>query len=162
MAVSTLARGDVRLVICLHTSEDPPGPEWQQALGELKALLSALPDTRHVRMLVVTGGGGPDAKQRAQLRDVWADRDIKVAVIIPGLGNSLKRGLMTALSWLNPAMAFFTPDQLRQALAHLEQEDASDAVWKELCALQRNLQEVTTLQRIAQANALTLRPGALT
>jgi hypothetical protein len=105
-------------------------------------------------MLVVTGGGGPDAKQRAQLRDVWADRDIKVAVVIPGRGNSLKRGLMTALSWLNPAMAFFTPDELPKALAHLQQADALPAVWKELCALQRKLQDVTTMQRIAQTNAL--------
>ena len=155
MAFTTLTRGRVRLVLCLHTSEDPPAAEWQHMLSQLVFVLAETPDTRFVRMLVVTGGGGPDAKQRAQLRDVWADRDIKVSVLIPGRANPLKRGLMTALSWINPAMAFYTPEQLRHALAHLDQEQELAALWPELCALQAQLDTVPTLQRIAQSNALS-------
>jgi hypothetical protein len=105
-------------------------------------------------MLVVTGGGGPDAIQRAQLAKVWGGRDLKVAVLVPGLGNPLKRGLMTALSWVNPAMAFFTPDRLREALIHLQHVEELAVVWQELTGLQAQLTQVSTLQRIAQANAL--------
>lgn len=154
MAVTTLARGHVRLVLCLHTSVDPPASEWARSLAELSALLQTTPATQHVRMLIVTGGGGPDAKQRAQLKDVWGDRSIKVAVLVPGHGNALKRGLMTALSWLNPAMAFFLPNQLRDALAHLEQEQALEAVWEALSVMQKRLEPVRTLSLIAEASAL--------
>ena len=154
MAFTTLARGDARLVICLHTSTDPPALEWDDMMRQLSLLLAAAPDARQFRMLVVTGGGGPDAMQRAQLAKVWGKRDIKVAVLVPGLGNPLKRGLMTALSWLNPAMAFFTPVQLPQALTHLDHGNELAAVWKELSELQAQLAQVSTLERIAEANAL--------
>jgi hypothetical protein len=154
MAFTALARGPSRLVICLHTSVDPPALEWESMLSQLSALLAAAPDTRQVRMLVVTGGGGPDAIQRAQLAKVWGGRDLKVAVLVPGLGNPLKRGLMTALSWVNPAMAFFTPDRLREALIHLQHVEELAVVWQELTGLQAQLTQVSTLQRIAQANAL--------
>jgi hypothetical protein len=156
MAFTTLARAQVRLVICVHTSVDPPTDEWEDMLRRLWSLLSAAPDTRQVRMLVVTGGGGPDAKQRAQLKEVWAARNIKVAVVIPGRSNPLKRGLMTALSWINPAMAFFTPEQFRAALAHLDHEADVHAVWTELAALEQQVSAVPTLRLIAQANALSL------
>jgi hypothetical protein len=159
MAFTTLARGPARLVICLHTSVDPPAAEWENVLSQLSALLAAVPDTRQVRMLVVTGGGGPDAIQRAQLAKVWGRRDLKVAVLVPGVGNPLKRGLMTALSWLNPAMAFFTPDQLREALIHLQHVEELAVVWQELTRLQAQLAQVSTLQRIAQANALPAPPA---
>ncbi|HTU59849.1 MAG TPA: hypothetical protein VMF89_15465 [Polyangiales bacterium] len=154
MAFTTLARGHARLVICLHTSVDPPAAEWENMLSQLSALLAAAPDTRQVRMLVVTGGGGPDAIQRVQLGKVWDGRDLKVAVVVPGLGNPLKRGLMTALSWVNPAMAFFTPEQLRQALFHLQHVAELEAVWQVLAGLQAQLAQVSTLQRIARAHAL--------
>jgi hypothetical protein len=156
MAFTTLARAQLRLVICLHTKADPPTEAWEDMLRRLWSLLSAAPDTRQVRMLVVTGGGGPDAKQRAQLKDVWAERVIKVAVVVPGRGNPLKRGLMTALSWINPAMAFFTPEQFHAALAHLDQEAAFDEVWTQLAELEKQLGAVPTLRLIAQANALPL------
>jgi hypothetical protein len=155
MAFTTLARGRARLVICLHTHVDPPTPEWEYMLFELSALLAAAPDARQVRMLVVTGGGGPDAMQRAQLGKVWGGRDLRVAVIVPGLGNAAKRGMMTALSWVNPSMAFFTPEQLPQTLMHLEQSEELAIVWRELVALQARLPPVETLQRIAQANQLS-------
>lgn len=158
MAFTTLARAQARLVICVHTSVDPPLAEWEGMLRSLWSLLAEAPDTRHVRMLVLTGGGGPDAKQRAQLKEVWAERDIKTAVLIPGRGNALKRGLMTALSWINPAMAFFTPEQFRAALTHLDHEADLDAVWTELVVLQQQLTAVPTLDLIAKANALPL-PG---
>jgi hypothetical protein len=159
MAFTTLEQSDARLVICLHTSVDPPAAEWTNMLQQVGSLLSAAPDARQIRMLVVTGGGGPDAKQRAQLSRVWAARDIKTAVIVPGRGNPLKRGMMTALSWINPAMAFFTPEQFDNALAHLEQNDRS-LLWRELAALQQKLDEVATLRSIARASLLPLDASA--
>ena len=159
MAFTTLEQGSARLVICLHTSVDPPAAEWMDALQQVGSLLSAAYDARQIRMLVVTGGGGPDAKQRAQLSRVWAARDIKTAVIVPGRGNPLKRGMMTALSWINPAMAFFTPEQFDDALAHLEQNDRA-LVWRELAALQHGLDEVSTLRAISRASLLPLEAAA--
>jgi hypothetical protein len=156
MAFTLLVRGRVRLMICMHTAVDPPAAEWEPRMRELAMLLAATPDAKHIRMLVVTGGGGPDARQRAQLRDVWGPRQIKVAVIVPGSGNPLKRGLMTALSWINPAMAFFTPDEFRLALEHVEQPEELDAVWSEILKLQSQLAPVRTVRLIAQANELAL------
>jgi hypothetical protein len=154
MAVTTLTRGSVRLVICLHTKVDPPQAEWDNVLKLLSAQLAAAPDVERMRMLVVTGGGAPDARQRAQLAEVWAKRDIKTAILVPGRNNPLKRGLMTALTWINPAIAFFEPPQLSEALVYLGIAQELEAVWKELAGLQGQLTQVATLQLIADANGL--------
>ena len=156
MDFAVLERAGVRLVICLHTEVDPPAPEWEHTLRELGALMASAPATQQLRMLVVTGGGGPDAKQRAQLRDVWGEHAIKVALLVPGLGNPIKRGLVTALNWINPALAVFTPERFPNALKYLDLQEELPSIWHELCGLQGKLTPVRTLATIAQTCKLAL------
>lgn len=156
MDFAVLERVSVRLVICLHSEVDPPAQEWERTLRELGALMASAPATQQLRMLVVTGGGGPDARQRAQLREVWGDHAIKVALLVPGHGNPIKRGLVTALNWINPALAVFTPNNFPDALKYLDLQHELPNVWQELCALQGKLAPVRTLAMIAQACELTL------
>lgn len=156
MDFAVLERANVRLVICLHTEVDPPALEWEHVLRQLSALISSAPATQPLRMLVVTGGGGPDSRQRAQLREVWGDRAIKVALLVPGLGNPIKRGLVTALNWINPALSVYTPEKFRDALEYLDLQHELPSVWHELAVLQDKLAPVQTLSSIAQACKLAI------
>jgi hypothetical protein len=156
MDFAVLERANVRLVICLHTEVDPPAPEWEHVLRQLNVLIASAPARQPLRMLVVTGGGGPDSRQRSQLREVWGAHAIKVELLVPGLGNPIKRGLVTAINWINPALAVYTPEKFRDALEYLGLQHELQDIWHALCTLQNRLAPVQTLSKIAQACELAL------
>lgn len=149
----------LNVAVCLHTAEPVPQDEWNAALAHYARLSER--DADRARMLVITDGGGPDAKQRSQLKAIWDGRAVTTSVIVPGMNNLVKRGLMTALTWVNPRMAFFVPSQLRPALRHLGLESEQPALWLLLRALQQQLTPVRTLQLIEAAAQRASLPDEL-
>lgn len=156
-ALSTV-RG-LHVAVCLHTAAAVPQEEWNAAL-RLYARISER-DAGRARMLVITDGGGPDAKQRSQLKAIWDGRAIPTAVIVPGMNNLVKRGLMTALTWINPRMAFFVPTQLRAALRHLGLEGEQPTLWPLFRSLQQQLTPLRTLQLMEEASRRASLPDDL-
>ena len=70
------------------------------------------------------------------------------------LSNPFKRGIATALSWTNPAMKFFQPEETDEALRHLDLREARAAIWSEYGKLQRDAPRNATLGLIAAATGL--------
>jgi len=155
LAFKLLKLGDLHLSISLHTAQPVPQAQWDLMLVQLRALCPAGKlAAEHTRMLVLTDGGAPDVKQRAQLSEIWGHAEIKVAVMVPGTGNAEKRGVITALTWLNPALGMFTPDLFARALEHLDVRAEQADVWREVLQLQQRLEPLRTVALIAELNQL--------
>jgi hypothetical protein len=148
MAFKVIERNGVRFALCLHTIHAVPQDQWDAVMEELRrgggGAKTLLP-----RMLIVTDGGAPDAKQRGQLRELWDGQSVKCAAIVPGHGNPVKRGIMTALGWINPHLKFFTPDRVAEALAHVELDEELPNLWQDWLALQKQLPPNRALRLIA-------------
>ena len=122
---------DDNLVGLMLTSEiDPPEDEWERALGVLqRQIRNAKVEAEQLRLLSITQGGAPTTRQRAGLKVAFAGRHPKVSVVSAALDNPLKRGVATAIRWINPQVAFYDPLQIREALAHLDLSHGVDHVW---------------------------------
>jgi hypothetical protein len=100
-------------LVFVHGTEAPSETEWD----ELLALFRAVPDITRVRVLVFTLGGAPDARQRARLNQILAETKPPIAVLTP---SALARAAGTAISWFNPRLRVFDPDDIERALDHLD------------------------------------------
>lgn len=157
LSYALMSRGGFDVAVCLHTASPVPRLEWDALVQQLQTLAKDTQTaSQRVRMLVVTDGGAPDARQRSQLGQLFRGRPIVTAVVVPGMSQPLKRGLMTALTWFNPSMAFFVPSQLEAALRHIGLERERSALWTTLTELQRKLPAVRTLALLAESTGLPL------
>ena len=106
--------GDV--FVCVHTAEAPTDAEWEQVLTGLRA-----PMQSNGGILVFTEGGAPNARQRARLNELLAGRKVPVSVITP---SAVARAVATAITWFNPTLHVFAPDDMDGALDHLSAKSA--------------------------------------
>jgi hypothetical protein len=99
--------------VAVHTAEDPCDDDWKLALewSRTKAREPAM-----IRYLVLSEGGKPNARQRAEFSKVVGDHSIRTALVT---GSVLARGAITAMSWFNADMRAFAPDNLDEAFAFL-------------------------------------------
>lgn len=100
-------------LVFVHGKEAPSDVEWD----ELLALFRAVPDITRARVLVFTLGGAPDARQRAKLHQLLGETKPPIAVLTP---SALARAAGTAISWFNPRLRVFDPDDVERALDHLD------------------------------------------
>lgn len=101
-----------RLVVTVHTEAVPDNEEWADYISQADAYLP-LEDQR---ILVVSAGGGPNGTQRKMVVDVLKGARVPVAI----LTNSwLMRGSGVAVSWFNPSLKVFGPDDLDAAIQYL-------------------------------------------
>ncbi|NUP05419.1 MAG: hypothetical protein HOW73_05090 [Polyangiaceae bacterium] len=96
-------------VAMVHTADPPSDEEWDAYLASQRAHWSA-------RVLVFTEGGGPTTLQRGRLNDALAGRIVKTAVVS---SSAVIRGIVTALSWFNPGIKSFLPNEASAALRYL-------------------------------------------
>jgi hypothetical protein len=138
--------GDYQVALWLHTTQDPPTDQWDAAcvrIAELKKKQAG--DISNVRVLVITDGGAPNASQRGQLFTDLLEGRAKSAVVTTVLSNRLKRGVATAIFWLNPNFKAFSPDQFAAALTHLDLVGHGPALIAALQQLQRSVSTTQTL-----------------
>ncbi|WP_437753246.1 hypothetical protein WME89_39060 [Sorangium sp. So ce321] len=100
------------VLIAVHGREPPSDEDWELYM---QAVL-ALPATC-TRTLVVTAGGGPNAKQRASINDFVSKHTLTVAICTDAL---LVRQIGIALSWFNPRVRSFRGNDIAAALRYLE------------------------------------------
>ena len=98
--------------VVVHTTTPPSDNEWNEVLAEFRKF----DDLKRARIFVYTEGGAPNARQRALLNQVMATAKPPVAVLT---SSSLARAAGTAISWFNPAIRLFAPDDAESALDHL-------------------------------------------
>jgi hypothetical protein len=102
---------DGGLMVLVHTDRAPSDAEWDAYCNELTRY-----DVGHLKSLVLTEGGGPDASQRKRVNALLAGRESRGAVVS---SNTLIRGIVIALSWFNSQIKSFTPNEIGAALAYL-------------------------------------------
>jgi len=142
---ATLSLGGLELLLCLDTVHDPTPAEWQRFLELLEnAKKKGGGDISKVGFLVVTDGGAPNAKQRESMTSV-AGGPFKLVAISNSLSNPIKRGITTAISWVNPLFMAVRPDQWRDGLRHLRLEGQIQTILVEFERLQRRLPPVNSL-----------------
>jgi hypothetical protein len=167
MGSQIVAIGGLRVGVWLHTHTDPTQAEWAASCEHLAGWLKSHRDGLEVfRVFVVTDGGTPDARQRRELyKDTLNSYATPVAVVSEVVAQSpLKRGIATALSWMNPNVRVFDPTDVFSALEHVGLEaDRMGALLACLEALQVDLEPNTSLNVIrsrAEAVRPSLRPLA--
>jgi hypothetical protein len=147
MVMRTLKLAGLDVLVYLHTPPDPTPAEWaasMKVLVELKQKNGG--DISRILSLVVSDGGAPDTKQRAMLlQEILEGRPQKIALITNTLGNPIKRGIVTAISWVNPAFRAVPPERWAEALRHIGLEGKIDALLEELRLMQAALPPVKTL-----------------
>lgn len=102
-------RGDYLLVV--HSASPPTEAEWDDYVASIRAH-----DVVRIRNLVFTDGGAPNSTQRKQVTEALNGRTVPAAVVSP---SNLVRGVVTALSWFNPKIKAFSPNELEQAIKYL-------------------------------------------
>ena len=120
------------LMITINTSRPPTDEEWNDYVETYR---KRGPET--LRTLVFTDGGAPNSAQRKKVNEMLDGKTTRAAVISP---NSMVRGVVTALSWFNPKIKVFAPEQLDDAFRYLEIRGAEiDTVWQVIRKLQSKL-----------------------
>jgi hypothetical protein len=149
MVTSVLRLRELVVLVFLHTAEDPVPEEWAGGMRLWKELRAELKgDFSKSRSLVVTDGGAPNARQRAEMNEVFAGQPHKIVVITNSLSNPLKRGVATAIGWVNPSFKAVGPDQWWSALQHTDLLQESERLLQELQRMQATLAPVKTLAHL--------------
>jgi hypothetical protein len=148
LLVSVVEHPRYFVVLWLHSELDPPKEQWDAAVERLSELRRArrLPVDR-VRQLVVSDGGAPNALQRHEfVREFHEGLPTKVAVLTSVLESQpVKRGIATALSWVNPSVRFYEPREAVEALIYLDLLEQRDAILHEYKRLQLKMRPLRDL-----------------
>lgn len=101
--------------VVVHKADPPTEQEWEEYVDYCIALPQSCNKT-----LVLTLGGGPNAKQRNALQKRFlVEHPMTVAVMTD---STMVRGIVTALNWFNPkakAFPYANGTGVPDALAHL-------------------------------------------
>jgi hypothetical protein len=101
----------VDLFVVIHPNRPPSDDEW---LAYLRSWSGH--DMSRMRTLVFTDGGGPNASQRKLATEALAGKESMTAVVS---SSSMVRGVVTALSWFNPKIKAFSPEEAPRAFDYL-------------------------------------------
>lgn len=104
-------RAFAEYMVVLHSGNSPSDAEWAEMVAAFRAC-----DLKNLRIVVFTYGGAPNARQRAAINDILADCAPRIAIMTP---STFARGVGTAMTWFNPHMRLFGPEQLTEVLSHL-------------------------------------------
>jgi len=156
-AVSVVKAKEYDVCVWLHTAKDPPMDEWLKAMEITRAAKLARGDGSRIRSLVISDGGAPNATQRGQLDDAFDNKPHKLVVVTIALSNPIKRGIATAISWINPAFRAVSPAQVDIGLTHLDLSGKLEMFFPELDRMQKLMAPVITLQMLKNNAARTAK-----
>lgn len=101
-----------RIVILVHTKDAPSDEEWSRYCEDVQRWRKSVEG-----ILVVSEGGGPNTMQRGGLEAALGeDFSGKTAVVTL---SRIARGIVTALSWVNPRIKAFATNQMSAASDHV-------------------------------------------
>jgi hypothetical protein len=113
-----------------------------QNMGQVGAKLE------RVRLMTITDGGAPTVRQRAKISEWWGGRRMKVCVVSRAYDNPIKRGITTAVQWINPDLGFFRPPEIRLAVAHVDLAAELGRVWSEYQSLEKQLGPLPVMKAV--------------
>jgi hypothetical protein len=99
----------------VHTSQEPSREAWSAHCLEAERRCKEVKG-----VLVYTDGGGPDSRQREELRRAFAGKSPITAIVT---ASASARGIVTGLNWFfrEPRIKAFSPQDLEGALEYLGQ-----------------------------------------
>src|SRR5262245_53236996 len=115
-AVKSLRLDELTLIIVLHNTQTPADSEWAEFMALAREAERRDGGIANARVLAITDGGAPHAKQRDENNRFLAGRKGIAAAVSD---SAFVRGVVTALSWINPAVKAFSPAAFPAALEHL-------------------------------------------
>lgn len=146
--------GDVITGLMLIGSLDPMDDELAQLLDSLSAqMVQSGTMLERVRLMTITDGGAPTVRQRARIGEWLAGRHMKVSIVSRDYDNPVKRGITTAVQWINPSLGFFRPTEIHQALAHVDLTSEVPKIWSEYQALERRLGPLKVMNTVRSSLA---------
>jgi hypothetical protein len=102
-----------------HSTNSPSDSEWDTVLE-----FYASNSKRIQNIVVVTGGGGPNARQRSAFNQSRTKLDWNPKTVILS-GSAMVRGIVTAFNWwTSDPMKMFPLENLSEALIHLKLSSA--------------------------------------
>ena len=104
------------LGIAVFTANSPTDEEWREMIALVKKA-----DLAKFRGISFSDGGAPNSAQRKLMNDCTQEFPVPSVVVT---SNTLVRGVVTAMSWFNKNMRSFSPDQIDDALRHLNVNDS--------------------------------------
>lgn len=147
-AYSTVTCGDLHLLLWLHTDKDPTADEWSAALEDVSAVKARVGDLDRLRGMAISDGGAPNSIQRQELFVGLLESRMKSTAVSDVLQNPIKRGILTAINWLNPNFRAFPTAQLDRALAHLDLQDHVPTLLAALRDLKGQVKPIASLEAI--------------
>jgi hypothetical protein len=101
------------MLLVLQNELAPSNVEWRKFLN---ALLEARSEFEHLKILIVTDGGGPNAVQRKQLEETLGGRSVRVAVV----SDSIKvRFVASMIALFHKEHRSFLKSEFLRACRHL-------------------------------------------
>jgi hypothetical protein len=97
-----------------HNKDEPTDLDWSDVLAWTRDRC-ARPGV--AKFLIVTDGGGPNAKQRSEFAKAVERRKTRTAIIT---GSAIARSILTAMQWFTPTIRGFAPGDIDAAFAYLE------------------------------------------
>jgi len=97
-----------------HNGDEPTDLDWSDVLA-WTCDRCARPGV--AKFLIVTDGGGPNAKQRNEFAKAVEGSKTRTAIIT---GSPVARTILTAMRWFTPTIRGFTPGDIYAAFAYLE------------------------------------------
>jgi hypothetical protein len=97
-----------------HNKDEPTDLDWSDVLAWTRDRC-ARPGI--AKFLIVTDGGGPNAKQRSEFAKAVERRKTRTAIIT---GSAIARSILTAMQWFIPTIRGFAPGDIYSAFAYLE------------------------------------------
>lgn len=102
-----------RLTVAVHTDMLPADDEWAAYIAQVRDHLPL----EEQRGLAISAGGSPNGKQRKMMTDQLGGAKVPFAILT---NSMLMRSASTAVSWFNPQLKVFGPNDLEQAIAYLQ------------------------------------------
>jgi len=99
------------LGVSVFTEKNPSDAEWSEMLDVVRKA-----DLSKFRGISFSDGGAPNSAQRKMMNELIKGHSVPSVVIT---ASTVVRGIVTAMSWFNPSMKAYAPDQLDDALRHL-------------------------------------------
>jgi hypothetical protein len=141
----------LEVALWLHAAADPDNSDWNQACAEIDAHVQKQGYLNH-RAIVVSDGGAPNAAQRKKLfSDSYKNHPLKMSVFTYALSSPFKRGIATAIMWLNPALSFQTPEEIGRGLEHIDLPRHGELILQRFAGLQKKMPPVMALSALARA-----------
>lgn len=122
---------ELAVVLSLHNKEMPSCEAWDEYLEVLVEAVGRKGGARFIRALSISDGGGPSARQREQLNALMRRFTGGRGCVAIVTADPIVRGMVKALSWVNPQARAFAPRQLSSAIDYLgvTDEHRRDRSW---------------------------------